>query len=190
MIFGFVCGANKQIMIAFKRAASLFLRSNAKPLAFNFSRDQWKERDEAAEKVFITQNESTLSAIQSKPSRNCWRKWRKTRNNGTKIVPISKPNSEISASSIKLTTNPSSARWPTSTECSLIDHDLNLPIPDCHLYNPHKIESKEYHSTEKIPSLTVLSKTRSQFLSFPVTIFFGKRWVLLQPVTVFRLLTI
>ena len=71
MIFGFVCGANKQIMIAFKRAASLLLRSNAKPLSYNFSKDAWKDRDEAAEKVFITQNESTLFAIQSKPSRNC-----------------------------------------------------------------------------------------------------------------------
>ena len=43
-------------MIAIKRAASLlFLRSQVCVPKYNFSGDKWKDRDEAAEKVFISQ---------------------------------------------------------------------------------------------------------------------------------------
>ena len=52
-----------KIMITFRRAASLFLRTNTRTVTFNFSGDKWKERDEAAEKVFITQNESKFCII-------------------------------------------------------------------------------------------------------------------------------
>ncbi len=38
------------------------LRSNASPLAYAFG-DSWKERDEAAEKVYITEMESTCESM-------------------------------------------------------------------------------------------------------------------------------
>ena len=34
-----------KIMITFRRAASLFLRTNTRTVTFNFSGDKWKERD-------------------------------------------------------------------------------------------------------------------------------------------------
>lgn len=57
-------------MQAFKRVASLVARPNA-PLVFRFSSDKWKDRDEAAERVYVTQQESTLCTMQRRPSRSC-----------------------------------------------------------------------------------------------------------------------
>ena len=43
-------------MIAFRKVASLLLRPNHLNTArYYFSGDKWKDRDEAAEKVFISQ---------------------------------------------------------------------------------------------------------------------------------------
>lgn len=46
-------------MLALKKISGLIVRSYTKVPAFSFSGDTWKERDEAAEKVYITQAEST-----------------------------------------------------------------------------------------------------------------------------------
>jgi hypothetical protein len=48
------------MMNTFRRLSSLALNIQKRPVVF-FS--NWKERDEAAEKVFITQAESTMTSI-------------------------------------------------------------------------------------------------------------------------------
>ena len=50
-------------MIALKKAAGVFLRSNAR-VNYAFSRDPWKDRDDAAEKVYISQQESMILLMQ------------------------------------------------------------------------------------------------------------------------------
>jgi len=89
-VCGFVRAGVIKIMIAFRRAASMILRSNVKPINYAFSKDTWKERDDAAEKVFITQQERRYGMIQVIPSRSCSRKWRKTRKNGMRTVECSR----------------------------------------------------------------------------------------------------
>jgi hypothetical protein len=42
-------------MIAFRRVASAIIRSKAQPVAFGFSKDTFKKREEAAEKAYMTQ---------------------------------------------------------------------------------------------------------------------------------------
>ena len=71
LIFGFVRDGVIKIMIAFRRAASMILRSNAKPINYTFSKDVWKDREDAAEKVFITQQESRYVMMQGTHSRSC-----------------------------------------------------------------------------------------------------------------------
>ena len=58
-------------MQAFKRVTSLAMRMpiTYRPVAL-FSGDKWKDRDEAAEKVYISQTESKRGYTQSRPSRN------------------------------------------------------------------------------------------------------------------------
>ena len=68
---GFVRDGVIKIMIAFRRAASMILRSNAKPINYAFSKDSWKERDDAAEKVFITQQERRYGMMQGTHSGGC-----------------------------------------------------------------------------------------------------------------------
>ena len=50
---------------SFRKLASVTLRLQTKPVYF-FA-DSWKDRDEAAEKVFISQAESNHSITKNKP---------------------------------------------------------------------------------------------------------------------------
>jgi hypothetical protein len=45
-------------MQSLKKITSLFTRLNVRAPVYGFAADNWKDRDEAAEKVYITQAES------------------------------------------------------------------------------------------------------------------------------------
>lgn len=45
-------------MFALRRVAGVVLRPNARTVVYGFANDTWKERDEAAEKVYISRQES------------------------------------------------------------------------------------------------------------------------------------
>jgi hypothetical protein len=46
-------------MLSFKKLASTLIRVNTRTPVYFFAGDNWKDRDEAAEKVYITEAEST-----------------------------------------------------------------------------------------------------------------------------------
>lgn len=49
-------------MLTLRKITSL-ARTIQRPVSFGFAGDKWKDRDQAAEKVFVSQQESTLSMI-------------------------------------------------------------------------------------------------------------------------------
>ena len=63
-------------MLSFRRITNLVFNQPTRRIAMSFSGNNWKDRDEAAEKVYVSQAESNTYLIQSKLSRNCSRKSR------------------------------------------------------------------------------------------------------------------
>jgi len=60
-------------MQSLRKLSIMAINLQKRPIAL-FSKDNWKDRDEASEKVYISQTESTCFTTQRKPSKNCWRK--------------------------------------------------------------------------------------------------------------------
>ena len=58
------------IMISLRKVAGAFLRSNVQAVSYGLSNGNWKGRDEAAEKVFMTELESSCWLMQGTPLRN------------------------------------------------------------------------------------------------------------------------
>lgn len=56
-----------KLMQSLNRISRLAFRTNVQRAVFRFSSDSWRDRDEAAEKVFISRKESKLLITQGKP---------------------------------------------------------------------------------------------------------------------------
>jgi len=57
-------------MQSLRKLSIMTINLQKRPIAL-FSKDNWKDRDEASEKVYISQTESTCFTTQRKPSKNC-----------------------------------------------------------------------------------------------------------------------
>jgi hypothetical protein len=60
-------------MISLRKISAIVFKPTTSRVAMNFS-NNWKDRDEAAEKVYISQAESKYYTIQRRLSRNYLRK--------------------------------------------------------------------------------------------------------------------
>lgn len=85
-------GYNIYVMQSLTRISGLVLRSNVQKAAFRFSSDSWKDRDEAAEKVYISRKESTWIITQGIPFSACSRRSKRMRQSIFATMPSSRQN--------------------------------------------------------------------------------------------------
>jgi hypothetical protein len=58
-------------MLTLRKVATSLLRSTMPAVSYQFSNDRWKDRDEAAEKVYINEQESNYALMQNRLLRSC-----------------------------------------------------------------------------------------------------------------------
>lgn len=128
---------------SFRKLTSLALSMQTRP--FYCFADNWKDRDEASEKVFISQSESSSLLMQRKPSSGFSRRLRTTRRNKSLISR----SSNVSSPRLCVATRSKTSLWQQRSSSSTrtsSDQSADNHTPICQ--NSHSvisiIRNKEY----------------------------------------------